>query len=694
MANILGSLFVELKANTAGFIEGMTGAGRSAREAGKEIESSFSKLGSIASSALAPLGPIGVQIGQTLSQVGTWARSAAESMTGMGGAVEVVGAGAGILGGGLAAVASGAIALAVHSAESTARMFEQAQAAGVSVEALSGLSYVARQAGVSQETMTTALERMSKTALATATGTKGAVAAYGELGIQLKNTDGTMRSADNIFEQIAARFAAMPDGILKTALAMQIFGRGGAALIPVLDQGGAAIDTMIKRAQALGIVIDSETGEAAHHFEQSLNDLKAAGEGFSLQIEKALLPALQTLLNQIQVAPGQFGAVITSVSELTKNFLNLTEGIIAAGRYASAFWDLTAGAGPFSAARRKAFSDQVSQITADLKAGNAFAIPAQTPEQSLLAGNDEFAQRQTKNRVAAAITGSIDDDKKQKKFGDERDSELLLSYNKQLDETIKRNALAASGDPWVQTDASLSKLTLDMSTYNAKFKEAQEIHERYLPAFEKYRQEQEALNNLVANYGLTQEDANKALLEYGVSIGAISGQATKQLDKMGESWKSFGDHVASDLGKLATSGKEFSKVLADMVKQLGEMALKAALVGGGGGGGGSKSGFGGILGSVFGGFRAGGGSVDPGGMYMVGESGPELFSPQSPGTVVPNGGFGGHSVTYNVDARGAAPGVGPEVVSALKQAEDRAVFRSINALRQLNVRTAGGVFGS
>ena len=54
---------------------------------------------------------------------------------------------------------------------------------------------------------------------------------------------------------------------------------------------------------------------------------------------------------------------------------------------------------------------------------------------------------------------------------------------------------------------------------------------------------------------------------------------------------------------------------------------------------------------VFGPGHASGGPVMPGVLYPVGERGPELFAPSTPGTIIPNGGFGG-AVTVNVTVQG------------------------------------------
>jgi hypothetical protein len=69
-------------------------------------------------------------------------------------------------------------------------------------------------------------------------------------------------------------------------------------------------------------------------------------------------------------------------------------------------------------------------------------------------------------------------------------------------------------------------------------------------------------------------------------------------------------------------------------------------------------------------FRANGGPVMAGGSYIVGERGPELFTPGSSGGITPNGGFGGGgNITINVTS--ADPN---EVVRAL-QAYNRNVGR-------------------
>lgn len=292
---ILGSLIVELKASTASFIEGMGGAAKTARAVGREIESSFSELGSFAGKALAPFGVMGSVIAQTFAQVGEQAGGAITSFGKMGGSMGLVAAGgAGVVAAvGAAGIAS--LGLAAHMAESAAKSYELSQATGVSIETLTGFAYVAKQSGVDSDVMTKGLERLSKAIFTAATAAPGTVNAFTRLGISVRDSQGNIKDAGTVMTELAGKFSGMQDGTAKTALAMQLFGRGGAALVPLLNQGKEGIAGWMSEAQALGIVLDEQTGEAAHRFEQSLNTMQAAGQGMAMQLMKELLPALQTV---------------------------------------------------------------------------------------------------------------------------------------------------------------------------------------------------------------------------------------------------------------------------------------------------------------------------------------------------------------------------------------------------------------
>jgi hypothetical protein len=109
-----------------------------------------------------------------------------------------------------------------------------------------------------------------------------------------------------------------------------------------------------------------------------------------------------------------------------------------------------------------------------------------------------------------------------------------------------------------------------------------------------------------------------------------------------------------------------------------------------GGGTGVGGFFSGLVGGLFGGKKASGGIVDSSHSYIVGENGPEMFTPGTSGNITPNGalmsGGGGTQVNYNIDARGADPGSEHRIKAAIKESEDRAVARAVVTSQEIQKR--------
>jgi hypothetical protein len=88
---------------------------------------------------------------------------------------------------------------------------------------------------------------------------------------------------------------------------------------------------------------------------------------------------------------------------------------------------------------------------------------------------------------------------------------------------------------------------------------------------------------------------------------------------------------------------------------------------------------GGAIDFAFGGGKAAGGPVSSGTSYVVGERGPELFVPNTAGTIIPNGGSGGGS-TINLTVNGAidAEGTARTIVDVLNRSFSRGTLGALN----------------
>ena len=207
-----------------------------------------------------------------------------------------------------AAAAGAALGVAVKGAIDNAdRMGEMAQSVGVSVEALTSLGYAAKMSGGDTDLLATGLRKLSQGMLTVAQGSTGPLAtAFNALGVSVTNANGTLRASDQVLLDLADRFAGMEDGATKTALAVQLFGRSGADLIPFLNQGSAGISALTAEADRLGITISGNTANAAGQFNDTLDRMEQTFQGVVNQVMEAVLPSLNDLAATL--ADPQFAA--------------------------------------------------------------------------------------------------------------------------------------------------------------------------------------------------------------------------------------------------------------------------------------------------------------------------------------------------------------------------------------------------
>ena len=251
-------------------------------------------------------------------------KNAAPATEGLIGAMgRSVSAGA-LLGTGLVAVGVAALATAGYignmvraTIESNAQLANFAEQSGLSVEALSALKDVAAITGVSFDKVVAAGSNLAKSMF------KG-VEAFDTLGIAVKNSDGTLRSQDEVLLAVARSFAGMEDGAAKTALAQQIFGRSGSELISVLNELGAAGEYNVTVTGRQAQLAD-DMGKAWVRLTKTTDDL---WQSFA----NALTPSLTALAKGLVEAANQTGGLRDTLASL------VNKGEVAAWAQKAAVW--------------------------------------------------------------------------------------------------------------------------------------------------------------------------------------------------------------------------------------------------------------------------------------------------------------------------------------------------------------------
>lgn len=169
------------------------------------------------------------------------------------------------------------------------------QRVGVTVESLSALQYAAQLSDVSVEQLQGALTKLSRSASDAASGSKEQAEAFAALGVSVKNSGGELRGTEELLLDLVEKFAGLQDGSAKTALAMKVFGKSGAEIIPFLNSGREGIEALRLEAEKLGIIVSTETAKAAEQFNDNLTRLSKAADGLKFSLVNSLLPSLVRL---------------------------------------------------------------------------------------------------------------------------------------------------------------------------------------------------------------------------------------------------------------------------------------------------------------------------------------------------------------------------------------------------------------
>jgi hypothetical protein len=243
MSVVIGTLHVDLSANTASFSSAMDRVSHLSAKSASDVKKSLEKL------ALAGIGMVTAVVGAT-------------------------------------------VGIVHHSHEAIIGLGNMAQAVGTNVEMLSTLQYAALRTNVPFEAITGSMGKLAKAAFAAQNGNVQLRDVFQRLGVNVVDSNGRLKDTGDLLSEVAPKFAGMSDGAGKTALAMLLFGRGGATIIPFLKDWASGQSELTENSKKFGMTLTSDVIEKAQKFDDTIDDLMAVSKGFGYQLTAAAYPAL------------------------------------------------------------------------------------------------------------------------------------------------------------------------------------------------------------------------------------------------------------------------------------------------------------------------------------------------------------------------------------------------------------------
>ena len=189
----------------------------------------------------------------------------------------------------------------------------------MSTDSLQEYSYMAELVDTDLGTITGSMTKLTK-----AMGSDSQ--AFKDLGINIRNADGTMKSADEVFLEALDALGQMEAGVERDNAAMELFGKSAQELNPLIEVGSEGIAAYAQEAHDMGAVLDEEALTSLGEMDDSFQRVEQAGIALKNTIGTALAP----VITQIATAISNLSAWFQNLDPDMQKTIITIAGVVAA----------------------------------------------------------------------------------------------------------------------------------------------------------------------------------------------------------------------------------------------------------------------------------------------------------------------------------------------------------------------------
>ena len=190
-------------------------------------------------------------------------------------------------------------ALVKSSLNSADALGKVANKTGFAVTALQELRFAAEQSGIAQNALDTSLQRFSRRVGEAANGTGVLAKDLTAMGISIKDSDGSMRNINDVFNDYMRGISGATSEQEKLRLAIAAFDMEGGNMVNMLQNGTAGFMAMRKEARDLGAIVDKNTIKKATEANDAWGRVKAQFQAITTIAVANLAPALKNIADHI-----------------------------------------------------------------------------------------------------------------------------------------------------------------------------------------------------------------------------------------------------------------------------------------------------------------------------------------------------------------------------------------------------------
>lgn len=208
--------------------------------------------------------------------------------------------------GGFAAVAAAIvkaekalISMTKEAASNADDLLTLASVTGTTTDSVQELNYMADLTDVSFDRIKDSLKETTNKMQEAATGTGDAYEAYKRLKVEITNTDGSLRSAQDVFYDTIDALGEMKNKTERDALAMDLMSESAQELNPLIDLGGEKMRAYAQEAHDMGYVLDNDALKSLQGVDDAYSRLQKTQEGVKNQLAAEFAPYLEEFYGDV-----------------------------------------------------------------------------------------------------------------------------------------------------------------------------------------------------------------------------------------------------------------------------------------------------------------------------------------------------------------------------------------------------------
>lgn len=464
----------------------------------------------------------------------------------------------------LAGGATGLLYFSASAYRTAEQLIKTSERVGLTTTRLQELRFAAEVAGMSTQDLDVGLRFLSRNLGEAARGAGENRYILEQLGLVGADVDTALR-------RLADAFASSSDATGKMNLALQLFGRGGFAMVDILNEGSAGIDRLASRANQLGVVLSEDVLRRAAQADDQLDELFAVFKKISLNLAMEFIPVMVQVAKvftdpdfiagakTFAAAIGDAVGFIAQHGEAVTRFVGALAGLSVFGRL-----------GPLAGV------------------GGAL-LGALGPEAAELLQMLDLIKKKAEEvpKIAAQSGGSPTETADGQKDALEDLLDPATKYNAELE---KQNNLLETWDrlvktmPWdiraidqaIEVENAAREKNIDMTTRQG------ERYRKLMAEQLRYKEVQAEVREILEAVKTEQEKVNEALQRLEELRPHLPAevyqrrleQLTPHLRRLGEAADEMGQTIASSFEEAIFNAKSFQEVLQGLANDLARIMFR------------------------------------------------------------------------------------------------------------------------